>query len=308
MLIRNGKFNIVTIVKSRPAMAKYDPIDFREVRTVLNAFTEALKSGAGYLIRSAREHWLLFLFLMALVFGTGYLLRPSTTPVYESQMVCAFNNMHKKTFGEMVFRLNSLAETRSYQQLSHLLGLSMTQAKTIRGFDARNIAGSPLHEDITPDKLPLYFSLRATDRSVFPAVQEGLLRYLNSSPYHVVRSQAEQEQIRQKIDYLDGSIRKLDQVIDAYTAFLMGTQSVTDTAAGFSNIAALFSYQEQLENKKLEEMKMANLHQSVELVYGFTPTDQPLPQENKYWMKLLGAALLIGFSGTAARKIVRHAS
>jgi len=275
-------------------MNSYQTIHTGEVRQVLRSFAAFSARVCRFLLYAAGKNIFLLLLLCALIGGGGFYKWKSQPVYFESEMVCSFNNMHKKTFGEMVHRLDLLAKTGSVRELARILGITEAQARSIKGFTARNIAGSPLQEDITTEKLPMYFGLQASDRTVFPLVEQGLLRYLNGTPYQELRVKLEREKISERISYLDGTIHKLDSVIDAYAYFLRRTTAITDTAAGFSNVAALFKHQEELENKKLDEIKLSRLLHSVDLIYGFAPTDNPKERSRTELLKYLLGAL--GFS------------
>lgn len=288
-------------------MGSYQMITPEETKQFLSSFADFIRQGVRFVTGAVRTNWLLILVVCMASGAYGYYQWRNKPVYFESEMVCAFNNLHKKTFGEMVNRLNTLTVTQSYAQLSVLLGITVKEAKKIVGFEAKNVLGSPLHEDLTLDKTPMYFTLKATTPDVFPSIQKGLLQYLNSTPYQETRDSLDKALILQKIAYLDSSVHKIDKVISAYASFLTHTSAITDSAAGFSNINMLFKYQEELVNEKIKETKQYHLLQSVEVIYGFAPAQQAYTTNNHQITKtlLLGFALAIFLA--VARKLFSYA-
>lgn len=274
-------------------MSSYQLVDAKEAKAFLGSFILFEKRSIRFVVASIRRN-LLFVAAITLIGAAISFYYWNKKPTYyQSEMVCSFNNLHKKTFGEMVKRLDVLAATQSYKQLSTLLGISVADAKKIKGFEAKNVAGSPLYEDLSTDKAPMYFTLKASNINVFQPVQEGLINYLNSSPYQAIRTELDREKIEQKVAYLNASVHKIDTVIDAYAAFLYTSGAVADSAAGFSNINELFKRQEELVNKKLDEKKLSHLLQSVEIIYGFAPAEQLSGKNKSDLLKLIIACLAL---------------
>ncbi|HET9052759.1 MAG TPA: hypothetical protein VFM90_01205, partial [Cyclobacteriaceae bacterium] len=276
-----------------------------DVKKFLTGFTSFLKGAFLYTYKSLLQSWLLVALILAVVIGAGYVYQQKKPAYYEAEMVCAYNQLHKKTFGEMVHRLDKLAEQQSYGQLAELLQLPMETASAIIGFEAKNVAGSPLYEDITTDRTPMYFTLRATDKSIFPDVEKALLFYLNHIPYQTQRTALEQKKTENKILLLKNDLSKMDSVISAYSNFLQRTKSVTDSAAGFSNIVELFRYKDQLEDKMLELEKNKTFIASVETIYGFAPADTPVKNNRNFWIGWIAFAGILSTAAAVLRKIIK---
>jgi hypothetical protein len=279
-------------------MEEYKMITTAEVKSFFVDFTSFLKRLVTFVLKAVKKNVLLCLFSFLIVVATGYFYQKRQAAYFQSEMVCAYNNLHKKTFGEMVHRLDKLAKSGSYKQLASELQISPAEASAIVGLDAKNVAGSPLYEDITAERTPMYFTLTATDRSVFPKVQPALVHYLNSTPYQQRRTELEKARFNQKIGFISNSLSQVDSVIISYSSFVKHIRATSDSASGFSNIAALFSYKDQLEDKMLDYQKSLGTMESVEVIYGFATPDYPIETGDKFWFRLVFAALLfsIGIS------------
>jgi len=272
-------------------MASYEMITGGEVKNFLSSFIGFLMKCLRYMLAAVRNNMLLFISILLLGSVAGWFRLKDRQNYYESTMVCSFNQLHKKTFGEMVFRLDQLAASHSYSRLATLLNITVEEAKTIVGFDDKNVAGSPLHDDVTTEKLPLYFTLRTTDLKVFPAVEKGLLQYLNNLPYQQLRNDLDREKIQQRIAYYNAADARIDSLMSAYTTFLKTKGPAADSASGFSGIISLFRYREELTDKKLNDQKASRLMQPVELLYGFAPSESPVNNTSNELVKLAMATL-----------------
>jgi len=287
-------------------MEEYEMISRQEMSHFLSDLAGFLKKCVFFLWSSVVRQPLLFVFLFVAVMGIGYGLHVRKPAYYESKMACTYNHLHKKTFGEMVQRIGALISEGSYQQVAKELNIPVETASSITGISAANMTGSPLHEDITMERTPMYFTLQARNREIFPIVQEALLRYLNGTEYQNKRIALERVKIEQRALMLKNSLKQLDTVIYSYSTFLNHAKAASDSAAGFSNIAALFSYKEQLEEKMLETQKSLSLLETVEMIYGFAPSDKPVSPGYSYWIKLLMVALGAAVAGTALRQLWKN--
>jgi hypothetical protein len=285
-------------------MEEYKMMTTAEVKSFFVDFTSFLKRFVSFVAKAVRKNVLLCLFSFLIVLAAGYFYQKRQPVYFQSEMVCAYNNLHKKTFGEMVHRLDKLAKNGSYRQLASELQISPAEASAIIGLDAKNVAGSPLYEDITAERTPMYFTLTATDRSVFPKVQPALVDYLNKTPYQLQRTELDKVRFNRKIAFITSSLSQVDSIIASYSSFIKRIRTATDSASGFSNIAALFSYKDQLEDKMLDYQKNLGTMKSVEVIYGFATPDYPVRPGNKFWFVLVFTALLFSIGISVIKQVL----
>ncbi len=225
---------------------------------------------------------------------------------YESEMVCAYNSLHKKTFGEMVHRLDLLARSGSAGQLARELQMKPEDTRKIVALDARNVAGSPLWEDINSERSPMYFVATTTDRSIFPELQEKLLNYLNQTPYEGKRIAFEQQKAAAKIAAYRDSRSQIDALISDFGASIGRVRVSADSSSGFANIAALFRYKDELLDKMLEAQRSTLYLQPVEMIYGFAPADKPAVKGRLQMVKGFAIALVIAWGLTVLRALYQY--
>jgi hypothetical protein len=267
-------------------------IDDRDVSGFLSGFLSFLKRSFLYVLFSVRRFFILSLAVFLVVSGAALFYRYQQKPYYESELVCAFNNLSKKTYGEMVHKLDILARSGSTTTLSNTLKLSQAQAASILGIEAKNMSGSPLYEDTSSNRTPMYFQVRATDREVFAPLQIALVNYLNSaSPYRQLRNDMELEATNKKIQYLNRDMQQVDTVVQAYRGYLGKAQPLKNGSPGLSSVPDLMSYKNKLEDRVIQqEWRSRELRQSVEVLNGFLAPDHPSKgNAMPFWMIFITA-------------------
>jgi hypothetical protein len=279
-------------------MEHYRLISKTDISTFWTGFLLFIKNGLRFIVVSVRKRIAIALLVFLAVIAGGFYYQHIREPYYETDMACAYNNMHQKIYGEMVQKLENLAKSKSYNELSSVLGLTVAEAGTIKRFTPKNAVGSALYEDFTDNaslinRFPFYIEVRATDRNIYPKLQTGLLNYLNGTPYRATRTKLESQIRNEKIWYLDRNITQIDSVISSYASYLKHMRGSADTISGFSNITTLLALKSDLEDKKLDKEYNNTLVQSVELIHGFTPADHPNTLGILFYSLLFLAAAVI---------------
>ena len=268
-------------------------IEQRDNPFILDDYTTVLSKSWAFFAGKIRKNFLGILLIILCFSAAGFAYWYSKPPYFESDLVCGYNNerFSRKTFGEMTQKLNLLAQTRSRNELASLLGLSPEQTGKILAIEARNRVGSPLHEDITGDYQPIYFTLKATDRAVFIPFQNALVNYLSNTPYQKDIGAVQIAKITEKIGFLQRDIGQLDSIIAAYTSAIRSGSDFSDTVANRSGLLDILHYKDELEEKltHLQQRKALESGSSVIVMHGLSPADNPVRGSRKL---ILGCALI----------------
>lgn len=276
-------------------MKNYPSISPKEISNTIKDFIHFLKSIIVFVFEALKRFFMVFIVLFLIIAGAGYYFTNGNNELYAAKMVCSYNYLHKKTFGEMIYRANHLAETQSYHSLAEELNIPIDAAEKVVELKATNIAKSPLHEDLTKDKLPMYFTAVVTEKEVFPHLQKGILYYLNNKiPYHQTRKELERERLNNNIEFYSSTIDQIDNLIKTYTRQIDHLKS--DSTTAILEVGSLISQKEKLNAKKLGDQKMMSLQMAVELLYGFAPTEQPNLKKELSIQEVIFLAVLIAWS------------
>jgi len=271
-------------------------IDKKDAGSFFEDYLGLLSECIRYISGLLRKYIVSVLVITSLCTAAGVAYWYSTKPYYEANMVCGYNNarLSRKNYGEMFQKLDVLAKSGSYNALSQLLKLPPEQASKLTGFDARNMLGSPLSEDITGNYQSLYFTVRATDRTVFAPLQPALIEYLSNGPYQRDVGIIEIAKLTRRIQGLQHEMDIADSAIAAYTVSVRnGGRADSSVTAG---IAVLLAGRDQLLEKQvaLEQKKALEESESVMVIHGFTPGDTPSRGSKKNIFGALVIGLFLG--------------
>lgn len=287
-------------------MKEYPSIDKKEIRETIMEILKFFLSILYFTIRSIKKNLLIFIALLLVFVGLGYYLNKDSKTYYSSEMVCNYNYLHKKVYGEMIYRVNYLAQTSSYNTLAKELNIPVSSAQKVIRLEAKNIAGSPLHEDITEDRLPIYITAAVSEKDVFSTLQTGILSYFNNGiPYHQKREELERERLNNNVNFLGSTIDQIDELIKVYTNNLSQLKTATDSVSLVQDMNALIRQKEELNTKMLSDQKMMSLQVAVELLYGFAPTTYPNVTTGVSIYKILLFSFLLAWGAVIVINLLR---
>lgn len=282
-------------------MTEYKMISAADAKDFLKSFSIFITASLRYIYKAAKTHWATTISAFIVIAGIGA-YRIITTPLqYRATMVCEFTSLSKKTYGEMLSQLNDLAENHSHAQLAAALSIPENEANAITGISGLNITGTPLYDDYTGDRGPMYITVTSTNRNVFADLQRQLPEYLgNHSSFRIKRNEMEREQCERRIFQFKNDMILLDSLISAYALHIKNTTELTDSSIIKTNIDKLFEIKAAKEDKvEQAEWRIKELEQPVEVLYGFLPADKPAsPYNKKSWCILFicAATISIGFA------------
>ncbi len=256
-------------------------------------YAQLLQETTHFFIRRIRRNFWVMLLIILFCTGAAAALWYRQKPFYESQMVGSYINerFSRKTYGEMVEKLNQLAKSGSYQELGKQLGLKPEQVGGIIALEAKNRAGSPLHEDITGDHQDIYINLRSYDREIFQPAEAALIRYLSGTQYQTDIGKMQVRKLEEKLNFQHEDLQKADSLLQAFMSSLRLGYLRLDSA-GRSGPVDLLYYREQLYDKLTSTEQRITLESgpSVLLLHGFSPADRP----SRGSFKMVIAGIIIG--------------
>lgn len=135
-------------------------------------------------IRLSLKKNLLFSLLLLALFSITFLAQTtSKQDFYTGKASFTFSYLNKKVYGYRLLSLQQLVAEKQYQTIAQLLKTNVSTAKNLLEFEAKNVAGSPLHEDYTEQKYPFYVHVKALKPSVFVGLEKNIANYLNEQSF-----------------------------------------------------------------------------------------------------------------------------
>ena len=193
----------------------YQAIDFMEQ----NSFVSFLKNTLQFyqttfeFIRLSVKKNLLFSLVLFALFSMAFLLQTSSKQdFYTGKASFTFSYLNKKVYGDRLLSLQQLVSEKQYQTVAQLLKINTSTANKLLEFEAKNVAGSPLHEDYTEQKYPFYVHIKATKPAVFVGLEKAIADYLNEQSFDKNYIRFEQDKLRQKRTIFEKDLQRVDSL------------------------------------------------------------------------------------------------
>lgn len=271
-----------------------DETPLKGIQQYLSTVKGFYQSILQWLMRGFLQFW--YLLLIGLFIGGGYgFYKFKQTPAYfEGQASFTYNELHKKTYGEMTDKLRTLVHSKSYKTLANLLAISETDAECIYDIEALTISGSQLSQDLTTSKMPFYVHLKLTNGQLENVLLESIENYYNNNYQARTIIERTTAQMRARIIHLNSELQKLDSLKRAYQFYLLEKNNNANPTVNAFNPIDLFTASEKLFNTKSDLEAAVNDFKAVKRLDRFAMTDNPIkPSLSKFLFKNGSIGLLI---------------
>lgn len=224
---------------------------------------------------------------------------------YESRLLISSQILTESYSKTIVEDLNKLIRERNIESLSSKLNLSPTEALAIEKLEVKN-AIEKVEGRKEEEKNYLTITCQASDNSIWPNLQNGLISFFETNDYVRVRVDQRKKYFTQVIEKIDKELLDLNELKSRITNGQI-TQSSKDNLILFdpttvnTKILDLTKERINLQN----ELEIVN---SIQLVEGFTVFEKPVSPRLSISLSagasfgLFIVALILGFK--SLRKIV----
>lgn len=257
-----------------------EEITLREWLLYIHKIWQTLIAFLLFCLREMRQRWMLFILMTIAGYSVGRFMTGTKPPIFETGQALTFNELHKKTYGEMVVLLNVYIEQQQVNRLEEVLQISEPAARSMLYVKALNVAGSPLHEDYSMEKLPFYIKTGLNDTGYFREINRGMLSYLQNNTYSSSRRKVKIENATQKINYITHQLNILDSLKRNY-----GSALLQNGQGGLARIdlnpERIFREADSLFNASQDANWVLKIDDSVELLYEQAPVSIFQPDHGK---------------------------
>lgn len=206
----------------------------------------------------------------------GYYKFQNTPTYFEGQASFTYNELHKKTYGEMTDKLRNLALSHSYKTLAQLLQTSETNAKSIIDIEALTISGSMLSQDLTASKMPFYIRIKLSNRETAEPLLLNIENYFNNNKQAKSIIEHTTTQMRARIKHLNSELQKLDSLKSSYQFYLLQHSNNTNPTVNTFNPIELYTQSEKLFNIKSDLEAAVDNFKAVKILDQFVMNDYPI--------------------------------
>jgi len=224
---------------------------------------------------------------------------------YESRLLISSQILTESYSKTIVEDLNKLIGERNIESLSSKLNLSPTEALTIGKLEVKN-AIEKVDGRKEEEKNYLTITCRASDNSIWPNLQSGLINFFETNDYVKVRVEQKKKYFTQVIEKIDKELLDLND-LKSRIANGQVTQSNKDNLILFDPTTVNTKILD-LNKEKINLQNELEIVNSVQLVEGFTVFENPVSPKLSISLSagasfgLFIVALILGFK--SLRKIV----
>jgi hypothetical protein len=196
-----------------------DELSFKDFKNQLQQLRLFLRSILNLVGHNIRRYYLLMIPLLIIFAAFGY-KQYKDSKVFEAKASFVYIELQKKTYGEMLDKLQDMIEAKSYNRVAEALAIPLDEAKSIVSISAQNIYGSKLSEDITEKNKLFYVNVQSANSKVFDSLQYSIEHYLNNNVLVKELIASRTKILQQKIAYQKAELIMLDSMKVAYTKSL----------------------------------------------------------------------------------------
>jgi hypothetical protein len=252
-----------------------DELSFGDFKNQLKQLKLFLRSVLSRTFRYIRRYYLLLIILLG---GFTYLAYKDfkDSKVFEAKASFVYIELQKKTYGEMLDKVQDMIKAKSYNRVAEALSISPEQARSIIFISAQNIYGSKLSEDITEKNKSFYVNVMATNSKVFDSLQYAIEHYLNNNVLVKELVDRTTKTLQQKIAYQKSELAMLDSLKVAYTRGLSQSTGSMYPASGQFNPVALYEKSEKIVHDLANMEAQVADYRAVQTQDRFMVTEQPV--------------------------------
>jgi uncharacterized protein involved in exopolysaccharide biosynthesis len=213
--------------------------------------------------------------VLAFVIGSllGLAFYQFVPKVYESNMIIQ-SDILTESYGERIAEsMDLLIREQNFEILGSRMGISLEKAASINKIKIESVKQKQTNTT-EKENNTFFITVRTTDNTLLPDLQNGLINYLRNNEFVKVR-------VRQRQDYYKAMIEKVGQEIsslDSLKKRLFTGKPIYSNSAEMMLVDPTTIYSEiiKLSKEQIEYKNGLELVNSIQLVEGFTIYKKPV--------------------------------
>jgi hypothetical protein len=252
-----------------------DELSFKDFKNQLHQLRLFLRGALNLTRRNIRRYYLLMIPLLIIFAALGY-KQYKDSKIFEAKASFVYIELQKKTYGEMLDKLQDMIEAKSYHRVAEALAIPTDEAKSIIAISAQNIYGSKLSEDITEKTRFFYVNVEATDSKVFDSLQYSVEHYLNNNVLVKELVARKTKMLQQKVAFQKSELAMLDSLKVAYTKSLSQSSGSAYPVANQFNPVTLYERGEKIIHDITSMQGLLDDYRAVQTQDRFLVTESPV--------------------------------
>lgn len=251
-----------------------DELSFGDFKNQLTQLRLFLRSIFAIALRYTKRYFVFVVILFAVFAALGY-SQFKDSKVFEAKASFIYTELQKKTYGEMLDKLQDMIKAKSYNRVAAALSIPVEEARSINTISAQNIYGSKLSEDVTEKDKLFYVEVSASNSKVFDSLQYSIEYYLNHNVLVTELINKRTNMLRQKIAYLKTEMVMIDSLKSAYTKSLSQSSGSVYPAASSLNPVPIYEKSEKILHDITSMEGLVSDNRAVQMQDRFLITEEP---------------------------------
>jgi hypothetical protein len=275
-----------------------DYISLETVKTAVAQLFRFFYRSVNFVVLAIRRWAWLFLACIVFCLSLAYLYTRLIPNYFQTEMMVQPTDLTRKAYAEIITNLNSLISSRSYADLAAELKLKQQEVSKLNSIEAFSIGNEDLSKDtISRLGLPLKIQVRVKENSVIPALQTGVLGYLNNNPYIKQMRESQKMVFLEKLAFINEEQIKLDSLKDNYNRSLANMRLPTNFYNNGLDPAAIYKHSLDLASQKQAINRWLSTEaRGIMMIDGFKTPEHP-QSVSRINILLIGmiTGILLGF-------------
>jgi hypothetical protein len=211
-----------------PRYNSEDYISLDHIKAFFYSFVKGAFSAVDYASELFIKYWILFLILISMGTGIGYLLKNVVIYNSELTMLVKFNDLDAYTYLGIIKSLNDQAKSKAYDRIATELDIKKDDAQQLTEVSL----DKPGKETWSPDdsatgKTPFEITVTLRSITAADAFQSAILAYFNNNTYIRKLKDGQLAFYQDELAFVNSELRKLDSLKTEYNRSLNAGKSPT---------------------------------------------------------------------------------
>lgn len=288
-------------------MPQKDPntIDFSSLKEVIRQLdtlaTDCIRATFSFL----RKNLLVILLTSILGIGWGLYTMYQIKPVYTFEMTVFHGDLEKKTFSDIIDKLDIVAKRRMSSELSALLNLPEKTAAEIQSISTESIDGRPLKNVYSKDDHPFKIRVALSSPLIWQSVADAIKKFIVNQPYMTRLMKINHQRVQTEVAYLENEINQLNQLKASINSALEKGVIANDvTLLKSLDIPGIYQKSLDLYKEKERALNFLAFDEGVTIINHSASVNAPYHQS--YSKLILGKWLLSVAAGLLLLFVVRR--
>lgn len=235
---------------TEPGYNSDDYISLDQIKSIFYSFVKGIFFAVDYASGLITKYWMLFLMLVVMGTGVGYLVKSIVTYNSDLSLLVKFNDLDPSTYLGIIKSLNDQAKSKAYDRLATELDIKKEDAQQITEISMDKPGKETWSaEDSATARTPFLITVTLRSIAAADAVQSAIMAFFNNNAYIKKLKEGQLAFYQDELVFVNSELRKLDSLKSEYNRSLNAGKNPTIYYNAF-NPADIYARSSTLMDRK----------------------------------------------------------